>query len=492
MRLSTAFLPGISSQLYGRRRRSERDQLHDQIERLRRNSLSQLCELFGPWLPMDLFECAARGVNSRERSFPLSLTFWAFLSQVLNPGSACREVVRKVQAWYAQRASEMPESGSGAYCLARKRMPLATLRTAHRKLTEKLMAAPAESGVWKGRRIQVIDGTGVSMPDTLENRQRYSQPSGQKPGCGFPVMKIVGVFCLQTGTLLRWVQGQLQEHECRLFMKLIKTFKPGDILLADRGFCGYGQLSALRDRGVDCLMRLHQGRKVDWRRGRCLGKRDRLVTWKRPYRQTNVFDPQEWKALPKELTVRIVQITVNVRGFRTQQLTLVTTLLDPERYPAHELGRLYFRRWSVEVFYRDIKQTMAMDVLRCKSPQMIDKELLMHAIAYNLIRALIVDIAASYQVDVDRISFKGTLDALRQWVPLFEANRSGLRASRQRINLFYQTIVGDPLILRPGRSEPRAIKRRPKNYRLLTKPRHEMVVERCRTWSQKPSKIRLN
>ena len=171
MRNTTPFLPGISPQLYGSQRRSQQDQLRDRIERLRRNSLSRLCELFGRWLPLDLFEPTAGGANSRERSFPLSLTFWAFLSQVLNPGSPCREIVRKVQAWYAQHKRTMPEGGSGAYCQARKRMPLETLRSAHQKLAAKLMASPGHSGPWKGHRIQVVDGTGTaSVPAPQDAR----------------------------------------------------------------------------------------------------------------------------------------------------------------------------------------------------------------------------------------------------------------------------------------------------------------------------------
>lgn len=491
MRNPTPFLPGISSKLFGRRRRSECDRLQDEIKLLQRHSLSRLCEVFGSWLPQDLFVPAPTGPNSRERSFPLSLTFWAFLSQVLDPGSACREVVRKVQAWYAQNARPAPKSGSGAYCQARRRLPVECLQSAHRKLVEKLVNSPA-STLWKGRRVRVVDGTGVSMPDTEENRKSYSNPSGQQPGCGFPVMKIVGVFCLQTGALLRWVQGTLHEHECRLFTRLIEFFSPGDIVLADRGFSGYGQLAALKQRGVDSLMRLHQARKVDWRKGHRLGDRDRRVIWQKPWRQTSVFDDAAWKALPAELELRIVQITVGVPGFRTRQLSLVTTLLDLENHSAEELGRLYFRRWSVEVFYRDIKQTMGMDILRCRSPEMIDKELHMHAIAYNLIRALMADIAANYSTDIARLSFKGTLDALRQWRPLFEADRGGVRLSRKRIELFYKTVAEDPLILRPDRTEPRAVKRRPKNFRLLTKPRHEMIVEPSRKLSQKPSKKALN
>tara|TARA_B100000945_G_scaffold96685_1_gene75606 strand:- start:2 stop:931 length:930 start_codon:yes stop_codon:yes gene_type:complete len=296
-------------------------------------------------------------------------------------------------------------------------------------------------------------------------------------------MKLLGVFCLQTGTLL--------EHECRLFKRLLEFFVSGDIVLPDRGFSGYGQLATLKQQGVDSVMRIHHRRKVGWRKGRKLGRRDRLVCWQRPPRQSSVFNEIEWLALPKELTLRILRIEVKVAGFRTKHLTLVTTLLDPQSHSAQELGDLYFCRWLVEVFFRDIKQTLAMDILRCKSPEMIHKELVMHAIAYNLIRAIMVDIAASYQVAIERISFKGTLDALRQWQPLFEADRKGVRTSRKMIRHFYQIVATDPLILRPERSEPRAVKRRPKNYRLMTKPPHDMVVESNRKYSQKPSKKAL-
>jgi len=487
MRQRTPFLPGISHHLCGRLKRSERDQLLERIERLRRDSLSRLCELFGSWLPRQLFTATPRGPNSRQRLYPVSLTFWAFLSQVLDPSSSCREAVRKVQGWYAQQGETMPESGNGAYCQARQRLPLKILRSAHSQLSGRLQASPAPTGMWKGRHLRVVDGTGVSMPDTGKNRQRYSQPAGQKPGCGFPVMKLVGIFCLRTGALLHWVQGRLEAHECRLFSRVIDFFNPGDLVVADRGFSGYGQLAALQQQRVDCLMRLHPARKVNWRKGRKLGTRDRLVCWPRPYRQTSVFEAADWAALATELKLRMVAIRVTVPGFRTQQLILITTLLDPVKYPAEELGRLYLRRWAVEVFYRDIKQSMAMDILRCKSPEMIDKELLMHGMAYNLIRALMKDIAASHQIEIERISFKGTLDALRQWRPLFEGGARGLRVSRKRIALFYQIVAKDPLIIRPERSEPRAVKRRPKNYRRLTKPRHEMVVERSGKRSQKPS-----
>ena len=195
--------------------------------------------------------------------------------------------------------------------------------------------------------------------------------------------------------------------------------------------------------------------------------------------------------MPAELDVRLVEIVVAVPGFRTQKLVLVTTLLDAQTYSAEALGQLCFRRWAVELYFRDIKTTLGLDVLRCLTPEMVRKEIAMHTIAHNLIRALMQDIAQSHQVSVQRLSFKGTMDALRQWRDLFENAKTQSRATCKLRKLFYQSIADDLLLERPGRSEPRAVKRRPKNFRLLTKPRHQIIVERNRKQSQKPSKQAL-
>ena len=208
--------------------------------------------------------------------------------------------------------------------------------------------------------------------------------------------------------------------------------------------------------------------------------------------QGKLWTRAQWAELPEDLDVRVVEIPVEVPGFRTQNLVLVTTLLDAAIYSASELGQLYFRRWAIELFFRDLKQTLGMDVLRCQTPKMVEKEIVMHALAYNLIRALMQDIAQSHDLSVSRLSFKGTVDALRQWQELFEGSGDHPRRVRHLREMFYQTVAGDPLLVRPERSEPRAVKRRPKNFRLLTKPRHQMVVERCRKQSQKPSKKALN
>ena len=450
--------------------------------------MSRLCEIFGPWLPATLLAPTAKGINSRQRLYPLPLTFWAFLSQVLSPGSACREVVRKVQAWYAPQGKVL-DSGTSAYCQARNRLPLACLTELHHTLADKLSARLTTPELWLGRRVKVVDGTGVSMPDTKANQKAWPQPGGQKPGCGFPVVKLVACFCLASGALLHWVEGTLKEHDCRLLQKLLSVFKKGDVVLADRGFSSFATLATLWTRGVDSVLRLHQFRKLDWRAGKRLGRRDRLVTWQKGQRQGKLWTVEQWAQVPAELTVRLVEIVGAVPGFRTQKLVLVTTLLDAQTYTAEALGQLYFRRWAIELFFRDIKTTLGLDVLRCQTPALVRKEIALHALAYNLIRALMQDIAHGHHVGMHRLSFKGTVDALRQWRELFENSGNPPRVVRKLRELFYRSILDDLLLERPGRSEPRAVKRRPKNFRLLTKPRHEMLVEGSR---EKSSNYALN
>lgn len=304
---TTPFLPGISHRLLGRQRRSQLDQLRAQSEHWRQSSLSRLCEIFGPWLPTTLLSPTTKGSNSRQRTYPLNLTFWAFLSQVLGPGSSCREIVRKVQAWYAPQDKTL-DSGTSAYCQARRRLPLTRLTKLHQTLADKLSARLTTPELWLGRRVKVVDGTGVSMTDTAANQKDWPQPVGQKPGCGFPVVKLVACFCLASGALLQWVEGTLKEHDCRLLQKLLSAFKKGDVVLADRGFSSYATLATLRARGVDSVMRLHQFRKLDWRAGQHLGARDRRVIWKKGQLQGGLWTAEQWELVPAELTVRLVEI----------------------------------------------------------------------------------------------------------------------------------------------------------------------------------------
>jgi hypothetical protein len=237
--------------------------------------------------------------------------------------------------------------------------------------------------LWRGLRVGVVDGTTVSMPDTVANQTEWPQHSGQKPGCGFPLMKLVGLFSLATGAAHAVVSGDLYDAEYALVPRLWGTLTNGfDLLLGDRGFCSFAMFGALRHCGLRGVFRLHHRRKVNWHQGKRLGKYDRLIRWdKGPKLSWWLPAP-----IPDSIAVRILRVCVRITGFRTRVLVVATDLLDPNQFSAADLAELYRRRWQVELCFRHIKTTMHMDVLRCKSPDMIRRELHMHMIAYNLIR----------------------------------------------------------------------------------------------------------
>ena len=262
-------------------------------------------------------------------------------------------------------------------------------------------------------------------------------------------------------------------HESKLFRKLFAFFLPGDIILTDRGFCSYVHIALLLRAGIDTVMRLHQARPRDLRKGKRLGPNDRLVTWQKPKQRPRGCTVADWRRVPDTLTLRLVYVSIGVPGFRTQSLVVVTTLTDSTAYPAEELATLYLRRWAVELFFRDIKITLGMDVLRCQTPAMVRKEIVMHAIAYNLIRALMQQAAALYHVPLERLSFKGSVDTLRQWTDTLNAAYDQPREQARLFNQLLQILAEDIVPHRPGRAEPRVRKRRPKAYPLMTQSRRE-------------------
>jgi hypothetical protein len=475
MRSATPFFAAFGPLLFGRSPKSALATLLEKIKDL--SSLSQLFAAFGFLIPQALLAPAETGAHSRQRQYSLAIVFWAFLSQVLSPGCSCREIVRRVQAWFVLSSSAIePSPDTAAYCTARSKIEDGLLHRIHQQLAERIEAIAPQAARWRGRAVKIVDGTMASMPDTLANQAHYPQSSSQKPGCGFPVMKLVGLFSLATGALLEMVKGTLHVHESVLFRELWKLLVQGDILLSDRGFCSYFAISSLRAQGVDCLMRLHQARKLDWRRGQRLGPNDRLILWHRPLQCPPGISPAQFATLPATLTLRVLRLEVSAKGFRTRSITLVTTLLDPQAYPLQALGELYLQRWGVELHFREIKITLGLDVLRCLSPAMIHKELRMQMISYNLVRALMQHAALRHEVDLRRISFKGTLDTLRHWSQAVDSCQGKPRKQSLLIDEMLRLIALDQLPERPGRVEPRAKKRRAKNYHLLTKPRHQMCV----------------
>ncbi len=242
---------------------------------------------------------------------------------------------------------------------------------------------------------------------------------------------------------------------------------------------------------MEVVARLHQKRKVDFRKANRLGKNDGLFVWTKGCQQSEILTAAEWAALPAQISVRIVRFTATIRGFRARRVTLVTTLLDPVAYPAHELAALYARRWRLELCLRDLKTTLGMDQLRCKSPDMAEKELLAYLVAHNLIRCVMAEAVAQYSVNLERISFKGTVDALRQYSAAIAQARN--RKMRRLLwDDLLLNLVRDLVPQRPGRQEPRAVKRRPKAYPLLNKPRRKFVeiAHRSRHWKGRPRNYR--
>ena len=350
------------------------------------------------------------------------------------------------------------------------------------------VTAPPLPGCY-GRRVLVVDGTSVTTPDTAENQKQWPQPSMQKPGCGWPLISIVGIFCLSSGALLRAAHGAWKTSEARLFAFIRRMLRPGDILVADRGFWSFANLALLPLRGADMIVRGRYARKVNWRKGKRLGKADRLVTMLRPSDKnaSNVMSKRLWRRLPESIDIRQIRARATRPGFRAEELFIVTTLVDPQLWPAESLVRLYLRRWRVELNFDDIKTTMHASAMRCQSPQMVRRELLMHAIAYNLIRRIMLESARQEFAPLDQISFKGTLDTVRHWQHTIAAKR-GRAAREAAIEEMLLLCASDLLLVRPGRSEPRAIKRRPKPYQYLTSPRRKMVISPSRSNKGAPRK----
>jgi hypothetical protein len=468
---STPFFSALFPLLFGRPPCRELRNL--QARASGSDSISELRKALGQFVPDALL--GRHTQSGRDRLFTPLVTFWAFLSQVLSPQSACRDAVRKAQAWWSLGRRLPVSTNTSAYCQARSRLSEQTLLAIHRQTAQRLECNVPTDSLWLGRRVKVVDGTTCSMPDTAQSQKAYPQPGSQKPGCGFPMMKVVGLFCLASGALLEVVRGTLRVHESQLFRHLWSHLNPGDVLLADRGFCSFFSLSTLQERGVDCLMRLHQRRRVDFRCGKRLGPEDIVLLWTKPSQRPETLSAQEFSALPDSLTVRQIRLHPNIKGFRVRTIVLVTTLLDPIAFPAQALGELYFQRWSVELHFREIKTLLRLDTLRCLSPQMVHKELLLHTIAYNLIRCLMQQAAICHHVDLSRISFKGTLDTLHHFADVIRAAAAKPRRA-QLYSEMLRLIALDQLPIRPLRSEPRAKKRRPKNYQLLTKPRKLMII----------------
>ena len=407
----------------------------------------------------------------RVRHYTPERTFWLFLGQAMDAGGSCHEAVARFRARLGERGRGLSTS-SAAYCKARKRLPEDALEQIRAEVAGKTRElAGAEALLWRGRRVKAVDGSSVSMPDTAENQAQWPQPSAQKPGCGFPVMRLAVLFCVASGAVIDCARSALGTGERTLFRRLWHALEKGDIVLADRGFCCFSDYWQLEQRGVDCVMRKNTKVCVKSTLSKRLGKGDKILWWHKSQTRPPQMDRELWHALPATILVREIEVDIAHKGFRTKHLVIATTLLDATAYPKSAVEELYRQRWKVELWLRDLKITQGADILRCKSPEMIQKELTMHVIAYNLVRAAILQAALVHGHRPEELAYKPCLDTLRQWARYFTQPQTTKQKLRILWDVLLDTLARNRLPKRPDRIEPRAKKRRAKNYALLNEPR---------------------
>ena len=415
--------------------------------------------------------------NWLDRIYSPLITLWVFLGQVLSQDHSCRAAVARLIAHRVSRGQRPCSAETGAYCQARKRLPEEFFSEAARQTGCALDANANEQWLWNGRRVLAYDGSTVSMPDTPENQQSYPQPPQQKPGVGFPLARIAVFFSLSCGAVVDLAicsYAGKGNSELGMLRKLWGILLPGDVMLADRYMCAWTEMVMLKERGVDSVTRINQHRRIDFRRGKRLAKGDHVVEWPKP-RKPRSIDQSTYDTLPDLLLVRETRVQVEQPGFRSRTIIVVTTLLDAEEVTAIDLAELYRARWNAELDLRSLKQTMQMDILRCKTPESVRKEIWMHILAYNLIRTVIAQAASKHDVEPRSISFKGAIQTLDAFQPLIAIQ--GDRDSTHRQMLYQQllnAIATHRVADRPDRFEPRQRKRRQKKYDRMMKPRHEV------------------
>jgi hypothetical protein len=409
-----------------------------------------------------------------EAVYTPAVTLWAFLSQMLWEGKdrSCLAAVARVAVLWVALGKQVCASNSGAYCRARAKLTESVLERLTREVADNCERQVPDSWRWCGRRVFLADGTTLSLPDTQAHQACYPQPVVQKPGLGFPLVRLVVLFSLATGLFHEVALGPYagkETGEPALLREMFPRLKAGDVLLADRYYCGWFLIALLQELGVELVVRLHQLREADFRRGERLGPGDHVVEWPRPQRP-DWMDEATYARMPASLHLREVQVQVAEKGFRVESLVVVTTLLDPEPYSAAELAQLYRRRWLVELDIRTVKSTLHLDILRCKTPEMARKELRAGLLAYNLIRQTMLQAALAAERSPRELSFTLAIQTIAAaWMVAVIAEDLLPLLVEMRLDHMASHRIGH----RPNRVEPRAIKRRPKPHDLLTEPRDQ-------------------
>lgn len=443
-----------------------RNQLQTQIKSLMRSFCHADGLPFLQVLSLDKFtQIIDKHITSgRNRIYTPLVCLSAFVSQVLSEDHSCNDAVARILAERISEGKEPCSQDNSCYCRARlglpEELPKELAKETGNALEEQLKSH------WKDRPCKIVDGTTVSMPDTPENQAIYPQPDSQKPGLGFPIARLVAVISLGTGALIDYAIGPYSGKETgehALLRQIFNCLSAGDIMLADRYYCSYFLIAMLQAMDVDCVFQQHASRKSDFRRGLHLGVKDHLINWKKPV-CPDWMDEETYKNMPETLTVREI---------KSKGKVIVTTMIDPKEASRKEISEFYTQRWIVEVDLRSIKETLQMGILRCKTPAMVRKEINVHFMAYNLIRTVMLQASFKNNIPIRQISFKGTVQILNAFQSKIELlNKEKLPSIFEAL---LNAVAGHRVGNRPGRSEPRAVKRRPKPYPLLAIPRSQYM-----------------
>ena len=420
-----------------------------------------------------------RFADDQEAVYTPAITLWAFLSQVLfkDEQRSCVAAVARVVVLLVALERGPCSSNTGAYCRARGKLSEEVIHQLALDVADGCQRQIDAAWLWHGRHVYLVDGTTVGMPDTPENQEAYPQLPLQQKGLGFPIARVVMLMSLATGMVKDMAMGPYtgkETGETALLRQLLSGFESGDILLGDRYYCSYFMIALLMERGIDFVTRVHQLRTVDFRRGRRLGKGDHTVQWKLP-QKPKWMDQQTYERMPASIKIREVHVHVAQPGFRTGSFVVVTTLTDAAEYTKDDIAELYHSRWLAELDIRAIKITLGMDILRCKTPEMVRKEMWTCLLGYNLIRQTMLQSARRSGLQPRQLSFTAAMQSIAaSWLVIVLCeDRVAERLIEAALASLPDHIVGH----RPGRIEPRALKRRPKPHALLTKPRAQARAE---------------
>lgn len=438
---------------------------------------------FQEFLPRERIAAAvlAAGIVYRDRVYNPIVTLWAFLSQVMgSTRSTCEDAVARVAAERAARGQSQCSSRTTSYCAARKRLSEQLIQQLALDTGRDMDQAAKPEWRWKGHSVKLVDGTTASLADTRGNQAEYPQSSSQKEGLGFPSMRLVMLLSLSVGTAVACAMGPCAGKgtgELSLFRQLWDSLNPQDIVLGDRLYDSYRDIASLLARGVFCVFGMKASRDVDFHRGRQLGPDDHVVVWHKPkYTASRYASREEWEALPDMVEAREVRRIVHRKGFRPTEVAVVTTLLDAELYSADELIGLFGQRWNCELDLRSIKRSLGMHQLKCKTPEMVRKEVWTHLLAYNVIRVRMAQAAAEHGCLPRGLSFTGAQTQMEHFTRLIEIINDPAdceRVERAMLTAIAGCLAGE----RESRQEPRAIKRRKQKYSNLTKPRAQARKE---------------